>query len=103
MVRNVVVSAWYLLLYDVVPEYLERRVPLREEHLRLVHEAHARGELVLGGAHDDPTDGTFDGVVLVFKTTDRAVVQRFADSDPYVKNGVVTRSRVRRWNVVVGG
>ncbi len=95
-------SAWYLLLYDVVPDYVERRVPLREEHLRLVREAHARGELVLAGAHDDPLDGTFDGAALVFKTSDRAVVQRFVDADPYVRNGIVTRSRIRRWNVVVG-
>jgi len=92
-------SAWYLLLYDVVPDYIERRAPLREEHLRLVREAHARGELVLAGAHDDPPDGA----VLVFKTSDRAVVQRFADADPYVKNGLVTRARIRAWNVVVGG
>lgn len=95
-------SAWLLLLYDFVPDYLERRVPLREEHLRLLREAHARGELVRAGAHDDPTDDTFDGAVFVFKTSDRAVVQRFVDADPYVKSGVVTRSRIRRWNVVVG-
>jgi uncharacterized protein YciI len=95
-------SAWYLLLYDFVPDYLERRVPLREEHLRLIRESHARGELVRAGAHDDPTDGTFDGAVLVFKTSDRAVVQRFVDADPYVRNGLITRSRIRRWNVVIG-
>ena len=95
-------SDWYLLLYDVVPDYLERRLPLRDEHLRRVREAHARGEIVLAGPHDDPTDGAFDGAVLVFRTSDRAVVQRFVDGDPYVKNGVVTRSRIRRWNVVVG-
>jgi uncharacterized protein YciI len=96
------VSAWYLLLYDVVPDYLERRVPLRPEHLRLVRAAHARGELVMAGAHDDPTNDTFDGVVFVFKTSDRATVQQFADADPYVKNGLITRTRIRRWNVVVG-
>ncbi|MGE5182497.1 MAG: YciI-like protein [Acidobacteriota bacterium] len=95
-------TAWYLLLYDVVPDYLERRVPLREQHLRLVREAHARGELVLAGAHGDRTDGTLDGAVLVFTTSDPAIVQAFADADPYVKNGLVTRARIRRWNVVVG-
>jgi hypothetical protein len=92
----------HLLLYDFVPDYLERRAPLREEHLGLIREAHARGELALAGAHDDPVDGAFDGAVLVFQTSDRQVVQRFVDADPYVKNGVVTRSRIRRWNMVVG-
>ena len=95
-------TAWYLLLYDVVPDYVERRAPLREAHLRLVREAHGRGELVLAGAHGDPSDDTLDGAVLVFKTSDREVVQRFVDADPYVTNGLVTRSRIRRWNVVVG-
>ena len=37
--------AAYLLLYDVVADYLERRAPLRDEHLRLARESHARGEL----------------------------------------------------------
>jgi uncharacterized protein YciI len=96
------VSAWYLLLYDVVPDYVARRTPLREEHLRLLREAHARGEVPLAGAYDDPTNDTFDGVVIVFKTNDRAIIERFVDADPYVKNGLVTRSRIRRWNVVIG-
>ena len=93
----------YLLLYDLVPDYLERRVPLREEHLKLVRAAHARGEIAIAGAFDDPADGTFDGVVFVFDTDDRALVQRFAEADPYVQHGLVTRWRVRHWNVVVGG
>ncbi len=95
-------SDWYLLFYDVVPDYLERRVPLREAHLQLLREAHARGELVMAGAHDDPTDERFDGALLVWKTSDPAVVQRFVDADPYVQNGLVTRSRIRRWRVAVG-
>jgi uncharacterized protein YciI len=96
------VSAWYLLLYDVVPDYVARRAPLREEHLRLLRELHARGDVPMAGAYDDPTNDTFDGVVIVFKTNDRAVIERFVDADPYVKNGLVTRSRIRRWNVVIG-
>lgn len=95
-------SSWYLLLYDVAPDYLERRIPLRDEHLRLIREAEARGEIVQAGAHDDPASGAYDGAVLVFKASDPGVVQRFIDADPYVKNGVVTKSRIRRWNVVVG-
>ena len=93
-------SAWYLLLYDVVPDYLQRRTPLRDAHLQLVRDAHARGELVMAGAHDE--NDAFDGAVFVFKC-DRAAIERFVEADPYVKNGLVARSRIRRWNVVVGG
>jgi len=99
---GIAASGCYLVLYDYVPDYLERRVALREEHLRLIREAHARGELVLAGPHDDPLDGLFDGGALVFRTGDRALVQRFVDADPYVLNGLVTRIRIRRWHLVIG-
>jgi uncharacterized protein YciI len=91
--------ARYLLLYDVVEDYVERRVPFRPEHLRLVREAQQRGELWMAGALAEPVDGA----VLAFTVEDRAIVERFAENDPYVQNGLVTRRRVRRWDVVVGG
>ena len=31
------------------------------------------------------------------------MVEAFAASDPYVRNGLVREWRVREWNVVVGG
>lgn len=90
---------YYLLLYDVVDDYVERRAAFRAEHLGLAGAAHARGELVLAGALADPADGA----VLVFKGDDPTVAARFAEADPYVQNGLVTRWRVRPWTVVVGG
>ncbi|HXA27921.1 MAG TPA: YciI-like protein [Candidatus Angelobacter sp.] len=89
----------YLLLYDAVPDYLERRVPHRAAHLQKVREAHARGELLLAGALADPADGA----VLVFQGEDATAAERFAENDPYVLNGLITRWRVRPWTVVVGG
>lgn len=88
----------YLLMYDVVPDYLQRRVALRAEHLALGREAVARGELVLGGALADPADGA----VLLFRGESPAVAERFAAADPYVRNGLVTRWRVREWTTVIG-
>jgi uncharacterized protein len=88
----------YLLFYDVSPDYLERRVEFRSEHLKLAWQAQTRGELVLGGALADPVDGA----VLLFKANSADVVERFVAADPYVKNGLVTRWRVRPWTTVVG-
>ena len=88
----------YLLIYDVVPDYVERRAPLRAGHLALAREAHARGELVLGGALADPVDGA----VLLFRGDSPAAAEAFAAADPYVRNGLVTRWRVRAWTTVVG-
>jgi uncharacterized protein YciI len=92
---------YYLLIYDVVPDYRQRREALREAHRTLVREAHARGEIAMAGAHADHE--AIDGAVFVFRTSDPMVVQRFVDADPYVQHGLVTRSRIRRWNVIVGG
>jgi len=87
------------LLYDLVDDYLERRGPLRDEHLGLARAAHERGELALAGAFDSPADRA----LLVWATDDEDVVRRFVDADPYVANGLVARWEIRRWNVVVGG
>jgi len=88
----------YLLLYDVVPDYVERRAAFRDEHLALAWQAHGRGELVLGGALADPVDGA----VLFFSCDSPAPVEAFAAADPYVRNGLVTKWRVRAWTTVVG-
>ncbi|MGY1690839.1 YciI-like protein [Geodermatophilus sp. SYSU D01105] len=87
-----------VLEYTLAEDYLERRAALREEHLALARAAHERGELLLAGALPDP----YDRALLVW-TAPREVVERFAESDPYVVNGLVTGWTVRPWNVVVGG
>jgi uncharacterized protein YciI len=88
----------YLLFYEYVPDYLQRREAFREEHLTLAWQFHERGELILGGVVADP----IDGAVLFFRTDSPKVVEAFVTADPYVKNGLVTRWRVRPWNTVVG-
>jgi len=88
----------YLLFYDVVVNYAERRVPFRKDHLAHAKAAVARGELVLAGALANPVDGT----VLLFKGDSPAAAESFANADPYVTNGLVTKWRVREWTTVVG-
>jgi len=88
----------FLLFYDFVPDYLQRRAPHRAEHLRLAWEAQKRGELVLAGALAEPADGA----VLLFEGDDDQRARAFVQADPYVKAGLVTRWSVRRWTTVVG-
>ena len=87
------------LIYELVDDYLDRRPPLREEHLELAKDAHARGELVMAGAFTEPADRA----LLVWATEDEAVVRAFVDADPYVRNGLVASWSIRKWNVVIGG
>lgn len=86
-----------VLEYSLADDYLERRTALREAHLRLVQEAHDRGELLLAGALPDP----YDRALLIW-TAPREVVERFVEQDPYVRQGLVTGWTIRPWNVVVG-
>jgi uncharacterized protein YciI len=88
----------YLLFYDVVENYPERRLPFREAHLQHARRAVARGELILGGALANPVDGA----VLLFSGSSPAVAEAFAATDPYVLNGLVASWRVREWTTVVG-
>ena len=88
----------YLLIYDLASDYLERRAPLRSEHITLARAAETRGELVLGGALANPADEA----ILLFRGDSPAAAEAFAAADPYVKNGLVTRWRVREWTTVVG-
>ena len=84
-----------VLQYDAVDDFINRRMPYREEHLRLIREAYARGEVVMAGALGNPPDGG----LLVFKAATE-VAEDFARRDPYVVNGLITRWVVRPWNVV---
>ncbi|OFW22524.1 MAG: hypothetical protein A3H97_06400 [Acidobacteria bacterium RIFCSPLOWO2_02_FULL_65_29] len=88
----------YVLLYDVVDDMVTKRAPYREEHLRLIREGHARGEIVMAGAVGDPVDGA----LLIFRADSPQVAERFAAADPYVKQGLVIRWKVKPWTVVAG-
>ncbi len=88
----------FLLFYEAGDDYVARRAAFREAHLQKAWAAHARGDLVLGGALGDPADGA----VLFFAGESSEVAERFARADPYVLNGVVRQWRVREWTTVVG-
>ena len=86
----------YLLLYEVVEDYVAKRAPFRERHLALASEAVRNDELLLGGAFAEPADGA----VLLFRS--QSAAEAFANNDPYVHNGLITKWTVRKWNTVAG-
>jgi uncharacterized protein YciI len=90
---------YWLLFYDYVDDVLDRRGPLRSEHLERAQAAVDRGELLMAGALAEPVDGA----VFVFTVDGPAPIEAFVDGDPYVKGGLVTRWRIRPWTVVIGG
>jgi uncharacterized protein YciI len=88
---------YYLLEYALVDDYVARRAAFREEHLALAREANRRGDLLLAGALAEPPDRA----VLVWRTDDPFIIERFVDADPYVHHGLVTSWTIRPWTVVI--
>ena len=89
---------YYILTYTTCENYVERRAPYREEHLKYANDSHERGELFMGGALADPADAA----VLIFKADNAKTVEDFATNDPYVKAGLIPKWTVRPWTVVIG-
>jgi uncharacterized protein YciI len=90
---------YYILTYLTVEDYIQKRAPLRDQHLALAKDYHDQGILLMGGALTDPPDKA----VVIFKCNDSSVVKDFVKKDPYVQNGLVKSWEVREWKVVIGG
>jgi uncharacterized protein YciI len=88
----------FMLIYDVGPDFIQRRTQFRDEHLTLAWQAAEAGELLLAGALEEPTEQAF----LLFKGPTSKGAERFVEADPYVRHGLVKRWRVKQWNTVVG-
>jgi uncharacterized protein YciI len=89
---------YFALFYETVDDMVNRRAPYRDEHLRRIREAHARGELFMAGAVGDPVHGA----LIVFRAESPAVAEEFARRDPYVVNGLITKWVVSPWHIVAG-
>jgi len=88
----------YLLIYELSDDYLEKRGAFRNEHLHLAWDSHKKGNLLTGGALQEPADKAY----LLFQGETDEAAKQFAKSDPYVKNGLVKNWTVRPWMTVVG-
>src|SRR5689334_16098095 len=87
----------FMLIYEVGPDFTQRRAEFRDQHLALAWKASEAGELVLAGALEEPTEQAF----LLFRGGREAAL-RFAAADPYVKHGLVKGFRVKQWHTVAG-
>jgi hypothetical protein len=90
---DVRIDPHFVLLYELVDDYVARRAAHRDDHLRNAAEYRRRG-FVMGGAVGDPPDRA----ILVF--SDRSAAESFAHDDPYVRAGLVRRWEVQPWAVV---
>lgn len=64
----------------------------------MVNELAKGGSLLLAGALTDPADTAF----FIFNGNAKDKAEAFAQSDPYVKNGLISSWSIREWNTVAG-
>eukprot|EP00092_Neocalanus_flemingeri_P000689 GFUD01000731.1.p1 GENE.GFUD01000731.1~~GFUD01000731.1.p1 ORF type:complete len:441 (-),score=133.35 GFUD01000731.1:545-1867(-) len=77
-----------VLHYTVIDNFMEKRIPHRQAHIRLAEEFMQAGKLVMKGARGD----------LIFRSREDAF--DFVSLDPYVKYGIVTDYAVREWSML---
>ncbi len=85
-----------ILIYDYVPDIVERRDPFRPGHLDNIARHVADGAVVVAGAVGVPPHSGH----IVFGAVDDAVIDAFVAADPYMAAGLITGWRVEPWTVV---
>ena len=80
----------FMLYYKYVEDMHYKRVPLREEHLKLVDTFENQGNAIIGGSFFPN-----DGACFFFHANDETVVDSFVKKDPYYKKGLVTEYEIK--------
>lgn len=84
-----------IVLYEYVPDIVQRRGEHREAHLEWLRQWQADGRLLAAGAFGTPPSGA------LFLLRQDAEAQAMIDGDPYVRAGLVVSSRIEPWTVSV--
>ena len=88
---------YYILFYETVPNYVEKRQPFRADHLQHAENAKENGLLKLAGAFANPANGA----AFIFNCEDAETIEEFAEADPYVQKGIIRKWYIREWSVVI--
>ena len=83
-----------LLAYDGTdPEALQRRLNVREEHLKRISLLKKSGEFLFGGAILD-NNGKMIGSMIVYDFPDRQSLEERLQDDPYLKGKVWEKTEI---------
>jgi uncharacterized protein YciI len=84
-----------LLAYDATdPEALQRRLNVREEHLKKVSGLKREGEFLFGGAILDES-GKMIGSMIVYDFPDRRSLEEMLKDEPYFTKEVWEKTEIR--------
>ena len=83
------------------PGSLSLRMATREAHLAYANGGQTSVSVKMGGPYLDE-HGNMAGSLLIVEAKDRAAVEAFSESDPYVKAGLFQLVEIRPYRVTVG-
>ena len=86
-----------IILYHFVDDFIQKRTPVRMDHLNYLETYVQRGLLFLGGALD-PIKKM--GLIVFGGSNDQAM--SLVKQDPYIREGLVVDFEIINWNVVIG-
>ena len=84
---------YFAIIATDVPNSLELRMTVRDQHLERLHELNAERRLLIAGPHPatdetNPENPAFTGSLVVAEFESLAAAQTWANADPYIKAGV---------------
>lgn len=88
----------FVLEYHYVENMLEKRAPFRSSHLQYAQQSVDKKILLAGGALVPEVKRG----ILLLRADHEQAVRDFAQNDPYVKNGLITKFDISEWAVAIG-
>jgi uncharacterized protein len=90
-----------LIGYDGTdPEALDRRMKVREDHLKKIEVQKNRGECLVGGAILDD-NGKMIGSMLVYEFPDREALEEKLNDEPYYTKDVWQKVEIRPFRLAI--
>lgn len=96
----------YAIISEDVDNSLEKRLPVRPQHLERVSRLRDLGRLVVAGPHpavdsSEPGSAGFTGSLIIAEFDNLEEAQAWADEDPYVTAGVYATVTVKPFKQVL--
>ena len=97
---------WYAIISEDVEDSLEKRLPVRPDHLARVEKMVDEGRVLIAGPHpavdsEDPGPAGFTGSLIVAEFDSIESAEAWANEDPYVKAGVYSKVTVKPFRKVL--
>lgn len=97
---------YYMICSQDIENSLEKRLSVRELHLKRLNDLKQQERLVVAGPfpaidNENPGDAGFTGSLVVAEFDSLADAKAWADEDPYIKAGVYDHSIVKPYKIVL--